>query len=208
MLAFYTYQMFEVTQDGQSRDLNLEIKSVLEPLKEAFHILSKSPPITLRRDSRYDIHKDITALVQWLIERRGDNIKRVKIALNYSIAVFLRCRQSFRSDVKAYSRSIPPVERKECRIERAPIETQFISHKPQTASRNEPQVPRGQISLNKSPSALQVTSSMSNFLIDDRMQDLRGLGPEDIIQLGLLCERQLKIKQSIAVSANMVNSLI
>ncbi|PMD65589.1 TPR-like protein [Hyaloscypha bicolor E] len=39
---------------------------------------------------------------------------------------------------------------------------------------------------------------MSNFLIDDRMQDLRGLGPEDIIQLGLLCEQQLKVKQSIA----------
>jgi hypothetical protein len=198
--------MFEVTQDGQSRNLNLEIKSVLKTLKQAFHILSKSPPIILRRESRYDIHKEITLLVQWLIERRENNSERVKVALNYSIAVFLRCRESFRSDVKAFSRSIPPVKRKGCRIERAPIETQFISYKRQAASRNKPQVPRGQISLKKSPSALQVTSPMSNFLIDDRMQDLRRLGPEDIIQLGLLCEQQLKVKQSIAVSANMANN--
>lgn len=192
--------MFEATQDGKSRDLNLEIKSVIETLKQAFHALSKSPPIILRQESRYNIHEEITSLVQWLVKRREDNSERVKVVLNYSIAVFLCCRESFRSDVKAFSIFMPPVGRKECRIERTPIGTQSTSFEPQMAPRNEPPIPQGQISL-KSPSALQTTLPMSSCLIDDRMQDLPRLRPEDIIQFGLLCEQQLKIKQSIAVSA-------
>ena len=98
-----------------------------------------------------------------------------------------------------------PVTRTESRVETPPTGIESTLSEPNTFVNEELPVPRAEIRIKQPPTRIQAPSSDPNTLIDDKIRDLSNLSPEEVIQLGLLCEQQLKIKQSITVSAGQEN---